>query len=65
MDEFSERLARQARWQKNRMALSWPEKVRQAEALRDSIMVLRSGKSDRLLSRQDPGLSTKLSSTDE
>jgi hypothetical protein len=36
-----ERLDRQARWQKSRKALSWPEKVRMAERARDSIKGLR------------------------
>ena len=32
---------RQARWQKSRQALSWPEKIRMAERIRDSIQMLR------------------------
>ncbi len=46
MDEFSKRLERQAQWQKSRKSLSWPEKVRQAEAIRDAIKALRATKTD-------------------
>ena len=48
MDEIGEQLERQARWQKNRKALSWPEKVRQAEAIRDAIKALRKTKTGSL-----------------
>jgi hypothetical protein len=41
MTEVSERLNKQAQWQKRRRALSWPEKVRLAEAVRDSVEALR------------------------
>ena len=36
---------RQAEWQKARRELSWPEKVRMAEAMREAILMLR-GKPD-------------------
>jgi hypothetical protein len=32
---------KQAAWQKSRQALSWPEKIRMAEAIRESIVKLR------------------------
>lgn len=35
-------LRRQAHWQKSRQALSWPEKIRMAERIRESIQTLRS-----------------------
>lgn len=41
MTEVPERLSKQAQWQKRRRALSWPEKVRLAEAVRDSVEALR------------------------
>jgi hypothetical protein len=44
MNELEKKFARQAQWQTNRKALSWPDKVRQAEAIRDSIEALREGK---------------------
>jgi hypothetical protein len=46
MDEFAKRLETQARWQKSRKSLSWPEKVRRAEAIRDAIKALRATKTD-------------------
>jgi hypothetical protein len=36
---------RQARWQKNRARLSWPEKVRLAEAVRESLERFRQATS--------------------
>jgi hypothetical protein len=41
MTESSERLKRQAQWQKSRKELSWPDKIRPAEAIRDSLEPLR------------------------
>ena len=46
MNELEKQFATQARWQTGRKALSWPEKVRQAEAIRDAIKTLRGGKPD-------------------
>jgi hypothetical protein len=46
MPEFGERLERQAQWQRSRKSLSWPEKVRQAEAMREAIKALRASKAD-------------------
>lgn len=40
-DDVRDLLERQARWQKSRKLLSWPEKVRLAEAIRESILLLR------------------------
>ncbi|HXE91108.1 MAG TPA: hypothetical protein VNK82_09115 [Terriglobales bacterium] len=34
MNELKELLARQARWQKEQRALTWPEKIRLAEQIR-------------------------------
>lgn len=40
-DEVRELLERQARWQKSRRSLSWAEKIRMVEAIRESILRLR------------------------
>lgn len=39
-DRVQELLQRQERWQKGRKDLSWPEKLRLAAALRDSLLAL-------------------------
>ena len=41
MNNTRQLLERQAAWQKTRASLSWPEKIRQAELLRDSLLILR------------------------
>ncbi len=41
MNEIQTLLERQARWQKTQQALSWPEKIRMAEQIRESILPLR------------------------
>lgn len=41
MNETSALLERQALWQKSRQELSWPEKIRMAEAIRESVKQLR------------------------
>lgn len=41
MSEPDELLKRQADWQKERRKLSWPEKMRMAEAVRESVVKLR------------------------
>ena len=43
MTDVRRLLERQAEWQRARRSLSWPEKVRMAEAMRDVIHHLRSG----------------------
>lgn len=35
-------LERQAQWQKSRQALSWPEKIRMAQSIRDSVEAFRA-----------------------
>ena len=37
MNEIERLLERQARWQKRLRDLAWPEKVRMAQAIRDSV----------------------------
>jgi hypothetical protein len=41
MSDARERLERMAQRQRSRQALSWPEKVRLAEAIRNSLIELR------------------------
>lgn len=49
MTDVKELLKRQARWQKSRQQLTWPEKIRMAEQVRDSVVALRRGSTgDRL-----------------
>jgi len=55
MDEVQQLLERQARWQKARKNLSWPEKVRMAEMVRESTRQWRARASDLARHRSDPG----------
>jgi len=55
MDEVQQLLARQARWQKARKGLSWPEKVRMAAMVRESTRQWRERASDLARHRFDPG----------
>jgi len=41
ISEIQALLERQARWQKTQRALSWPEKIRMAERIRESARQLR------------------------
>ena len=41
MNEIQKLLKRQAEWQKSRKSLSWPEKIRMAEAIRESVLQFR------------------------
>ncbi len=41
MSDVTPLLERQARWQRTRQALTWPEKVRMAEQVRESVLQLR------------------------
>ena len=41
MNEVQALLEKQARWQKSRQALFWPEKIRMAETIRESVRTLR------------------------
>jgi hypothetical protein len=42
MSKIQQLLERQARWQKTRQALSWPEKIQMAERIRESAPQLRT-----------------------
>lgn len=42
MTRIQELLERQSRWQKSRQALSWAEKIRMAERVRESALQLRA-----------------------
>ena len=39
-------LEKQAQWQRNRASLSWPEKIRMVEAIRESVQQLRASTND-------------------
>ena len=52
MSDTDALLRRQAEWQRDRQALSWPEKIRQAEQLRASVEVFRRLRRER--SHDDP-----------
>ncbi len=41
MNEAAAELERQGTWQRERRLLSWPEKVKMVEAIRESIVELR------------------------
>ena len=42
MNEVEQMLRRQALWQKSRQSLTWPEKIRVAERLRESLRPWRA-----------------------
>jgi hypothetical protein len=44
MNEIQQLLERQARWQKTRQALSWPEKIELVERIRESARQLRAAR---------------------
>lgn len=47
-------LERQARWQQTRRALTWPEKVRMAEQVREAVLLLRHSAKGEATSGQPP-----------
>ena len=42
MTDVEQLLKRQAEWQQKRQALTWPEKIRMAERIRESVRQLRA-----------------------
>lgn len=42
MNDLEELLRRQAEWQRSRRSLTWPEKIRMAERVRESVKQLRA-----------------------
>lgn len=42
MDDIQQLLNRQAVWQRSRQSLTWPEKIRMAEKVRESVKQLRA-----------------------
>ena len=42
MNDVHEMLKRQATWQRSRQSLTWPEKIRLAELVRESVKQLRA-----------------------
>lgn len=45
MDDIQQMLKRQAVWQRSRQSLTWPEKIRMAEMVRESVKQLRASPS--------------------
>ena len=54
MTDVRRLLERQAEWQKARGSLSWPEKVRMAEAMREVILQLRGELNERRHAQPTP-----------
>ncbi len=54
MTDVQRLLQRHAEWQKARGGLSWPEKVRMAEAMREAIHQLRGGPAERRQAQAAP-----------
>ena len=54
MSDVYELLRRQAVWQKERKSLSWPEKIRMVEAIRQSVLQLCRGGRPATPSRSRP-----------
>jgi len=48
MNKASHDLDKQAAWQKTRAQLPWPEKLRQAEVMREAFVKLRSASVSRM-----------------
>lgn len=48
MNSTQQLLDRQAAWQKTRARLSWPDKIRQAETLREALVELRRSRLSRI-----------------
>jgi len=42
MTDLEQMLKRQTQWQKSRQSLTWPEKIRLAERVRESVRQLRA-----------------------
>ena len=62
MKEIQELLERQACWQKTRQALSWPEKIRMAERMREAVgkLRLRENGTNQKHGRRNPITASKL-----
>ena len=52
--DVQELLRRQAEWQKSRKDLPWPEKIRMAEKIRDSIRTLRATSAKKVHQKPQP-----------
>jgi len=55
MNDSRRLLERQAEWQKNRARLSWPDKIRQVEALHETLRRFRSLKAGQQRSEKSKG----------
>jgi len=53
-DEVRALLERHARWQRSRQLLSWSEKVRIAESVRESVLQLRRAPTQRSTASESP-----------
>jgi uncharacterized protein (DUF2252 family) len=53
MNEAAQLFERHAEWQRNRCRLSWPEKMRMAEALRETLCRFRSLRAGQQESEQE------------
>ncbi len=47
MSDVQEMFKRQAVWQRSRQSLTWPEKIRMAEMVRESVKQLRASSAPR------------------
>jgi hypothetical protein len=52
--DVQELLRRQAEWQRSRQALSWPEKIRMAQEIRESIRTLRATSAKNVSQKPQP-----------
>ena len=56
MNDIEQMLERQARWQKTRQALSWPEKIQMAERIRESVRQLRASRNSNRINFPETGV---------
>ena len=55
MNDVEQMLRRQALWQKSRQSLTWPEKIRLAERLREGLRQWRATPTRRIVPPAVPG----------
>ncbi len=61
--EIRELFERQARWQRSRRSLSWAEKVRLVEAIRESVLALRRAPVEREAAATGGGIDSRSTSS--
>lgn len=54
MNDIQQLLERQAEWQRSRAAMPWPEKIRMAEKIRESILLLRASAAENVSEKPPP-----------